>query len=99
VDQPVDALRTHVRGAISKLKKNEALIDRIKTRGIHWRGMIEELEKVLPDTISDKNKVAHNNVSTAMNEIFGPEGDKWYTEQKQKKTGTGTTPWIFLIPE
>ncbi len=97
VDEPVDAIKTHIAAVISKLKKDQGLIDKIRTQGIPWKGMLKAIEALLPDTISDKNQVAYDHVPTAMSEIFGP--DKWDTEKRQSKSGPGTTTWIVLVGE
>ena len=98
-EEPIDALRTHVAAAISKLRKDENLLETIRTKGIPWMGMLKALESVLPDTISDKNHVAYNNVPEAMDVIFGPQGEKWQTEKRPSKSGSKPTTWIVLIDE
>jgi hypothetical protein len=91
---PEDVLGTYCKAAIAKIAQDNTLIDRIRTNGIPWRGVVDTLEDALPDVLNDRNKIAYDLVREFMNDVFG--ADKWQTERRPSKSGSGTTTWIVL---
>jgi hypothetical protein len=92
----VDLLKKYKLDAIAQLKKNAKLIQIIKSQGMPWRGIVSALEDALPSVIdaTERNRIAYGLVSEAMNEIVGV--DKWESEKRPKKTGTGLTVYVVF---
>jgi hypothetical protein len=93
-DAPEDVLDTHSKAAIARVSQDKALVDRLNRSGVPWRGVLEALAGALPDILNDRNALAHNLVPSFMDEVFGV--DRWKTESRPKKSGTGTTTWLML---
>jgi hypothetical protein len=93
-DAPEDVLGTYSKAAIATVAQNNAIIDRIKTGGMTWKGIMDVLEHALPDVLDERGKIAYDLVRQFMNEVFG-EG-KWRTERRQSKSGPGMTTWVVL---
>ncbi|AKB78191.1 hypothetical protein MSHOH_1708 [Methanosarcina horonobensis HB-1 = JCM 15518] len=95
-DVEEDYFNAYVTDAIKKLKNDVELISKIEKRGMTWRGIVNELEKRLPDFIDpeEKNSIAYSNVKNALDILFGSE--KWDTEKRPSKSGSGQTLWVFI---
>jgi hypothetical protein len=96
-DAPEDALQTHTRAAISTVSHDRNLLDRLRANGVPWRGMVDVLEKALPDILADRNQIAYGLVRTFMDEVIGVE--KWQTERRPSRSGSGMTTWVVLKQE
>ena len=95
--EPVDRSEEYISSAISTLKCNIPLIEKIRRKGAPWYGIQVELCNALPDSIDKKErtKIAYANVPRAMNEIFGRK--KWSTEKRPKATDPKkTTTWVVV---
>jgi hypothetical protein len=80
-----DPFRDSQKRAIDALAKNEAFLEGIKSNGIPWGVVIGMLKEALPSTLTDRDSIAYNLVSTAMNTILGPKEKAWTTERKGPK--------------
>ena len=45
--------------------------------GMPWGGVIAALKNHLPESLDDRDQFAYNLVATALNNIFGPQGQAW----------------------
>lgn len=93
-EEPEDVLETYVQGAIRQLSDDQTFVARIRRTGIPWRGVIEKLKEGLPQVMTDRETIAHQNVPRAMDEIFGDRA--WATEKRPSKSRPGHTTWIVL---
>jgi hypothetical protein len=95
-DEPVDVLEEYAAIALNGFRNNKPTLDRIRRTGLPWRGVQQSLFEALPDVLDtqERNNLAYRLVPRAMNEIFGK--DKWETERRPSKSGSGTTTWIIL---
>jgi hypothetical protein len=93
-DAPEDVLSTYSRAAITTVAQNKAVIDRIKTNGMPWKGVMDALEHALPDVLDERDKIAYDLVRQFMDEVFGL--DKWQTERRPSRSGPGMTTWVVL---
>lgn len=91
-----DHLNEYIAEAIENFKGNTELIQRIKQKGVPWMGVIEALQNALPDFIDerDRNKIAYNNVRSALDAVFGE--NNWENEKRPKASGPGTTTYIVM---
>jgi hypothetical protein len=96
VNQPEDALATYQQAAVMKVARDKAFIARIQAKGIPWRGIVDALEKALPEILVDRNKIAYDLVIRFLNETFGEQGKGWYIENRSSKSGPGTTKWVVV---
>lgn len=94
--EPLDVYEEYVSSAISSLRNNVLLINKIRQHGFPWYGVQVELMNALPNVIDEheRRQIAFNNMPRAMNEIFGE--NNWDTEKREKKTGPGMTTWVFI---
>lgn len=90
-DEPTDALETFVAAAIAGVKETD-FADRVRSRGIPWRGAMQELIERLPSTLDRRDDVAYNAVTRLLDETVGP--GQWDTERRPRASGDGTTVWI-----
>jgi len=93
-ETPEDVLSTYSKAAIATVAQDTALIERIRTNGIPWRGVVEPLEQALPNVLNDRNKIAYDLARQFMDDVFG-EG-RWQTERRPSRSGSGMTTWIVL---
>ena len=91
-----DVLQLYVAAAISRVRKNSALLDKISKGQARWMALQSEIEKALPGNIEDRNTVAYESVTKFMNEVYGK--DKWNTIRKEMKSDpTKTTPYFQIL--
>jgi len=95
-DTPEDVFATHTRAAIKKVATDKQFIDRVRSLGIPWMGIIDALEKALPELLDDRNTIAYNLVPQFLEETFGERGKGWDSEKRPKKSGSGTTTWVVV---
>jgi hypothetical protein len=95
-EAPVDVRESYSRAAIAKVAGDTAFMDRIRKNGIHWRGVVDALEKALPDVVADRNKMAYDLVPRFLTEMFGERNVGWETKPQPKRDGKGTTPWVYV---
>jgi hypothetical protein len=95
-DTPEDVFATYTKAAIKNVASDKQFIDRVRNHGIPWMGVVDALEKALPDVLDDRNNIAYTLVPQFLEETFGERGKGWDTEKRQKKTGSGTTTWIIV---
>jgi len=91
-----DVLATHQIAAITRVAGDTPFIDRIRTSGIPWKGIVDALEKALPDVLSDRNQIAYDLVPRFLAETFGERGKGWDSEKRPKKSGSGMTLWVVI---
>jgi hypothetical protein len=96
VDPPEDVFATHQKAAITRVAGDKAFIARIRASGIPWMGIVDALEKALPNVLEDRNKIAYDLVPQFLTETFGERGKGWDSEKRPKKSGSGTTTWVML---
>lgn len=89
-----DYLKAHRQKAIKTFcAKSQDVIKQIKNKGCPWMGVVKALEALLPESMEDRNKVAHYAVPDALDEAFGK--DKWDRETRDSKSKPGgTTLWV-----
>lgn len=90
-------MRAYADAAIAKVKSDSAWIDRIRTRGMHWRGIIEKIAKALPDLLDNRKDEANKLVPRFLNETFGDRGRAWETRNQPSQSGSGTTCWVHIL--
>lgn len=95
-DEKRDALDTYKSAAVEKFKSDKKFLERLRSYGVPWRGVIEKIRSSFPDLLDDTNKMAHNLVPEAMTAAFGEEGPGWTTEKRESKSGTGYTTWVVI---
>jgi uncharacterized protein len=95
VDRPVDVMGTYAEAAIAKVAADVALINRIKTSGIPWYGILKALEDALPDILDNRNSEAAKLVPRFLKETFGERDKGWETKNQPKKSGSWTTCWVY----
>jgi hypothetical protein len=93
-EAPEDVLETYSKAAIATVAQDKVTLDRISGNGLPWRGIIEALERALPDLLDGRKDIAHNLVRPFMDSVFGP--DKWETERRPSKSSSGMTTWVVL---
>ncbi len=92
-DEPEDALATYQSAAIRAVQEDEAFIERIRERGVPWRGVLERIKEELPDVMEDRDDVAYRLVPQAMTSIFGENG--WDTDKRPSASVAGRfTTWV-----
>ncbi len=93
-EAPEDVLKTYSRAAIAKVAQDGVLLERIRSTGWTWKGILDALEHALPDVLDDRNKIAFELVRQFMDEVFG--ANKWQTERRPSKSSSGTTTWVVV---
>jgi uncharacterized protein len=97
ITAPVDVMATYTKAAIAKVASDTAFIERIRTSGIPWKGVVTALENALPDVVADRNEMAFKLVPRFLTETFGDRDKGWETKKQPKKDGSGAlVVWVFV---
>jgi len=96
VDQPIDALDVYVSKAIDDVRTSD-FAERVRERGIPWRGAMQALIDRLPPHLDRTDDVAYNAVARLLDDVLGRGG--WETEKRPRASGTGTTTWIVATDD
>lgn len=81
----IDPMQVYKAKAIAGLMSDEQALQRLKREnGYHWRGIMEELKKHLPQNIDDLDQFVYALVPSALDKVFGPE--QWETYKSDKGT-------------
>lgn len=96
-EEEVDVLETYITQAIATMKTNVLLIDETTQKGKPWMGIQVAFESALPAVLDSKERrdIAFKNMRRALNEIFGV--DKWGTDKRPKKDGSGKEVTYIII--
>ena len=63
---------------IEALRADEQTMQKLRSEdGMPWGGVIAALKNHLPESLDDRDQFAYNLVATALNNIFGPQGQAW----------------------
>lgn len=73
--------------AITGLRANVGLIERISQEGVPWYDIKLALLEQIPETVDDRDNLAYRLVVEAMTQLFGPQHHGWHAG----KTLTGRT--------
>jgi uncharacterized protein len=97
IETGVDLMKLYVQLAINSVTKDEEFLDRLKTQGYHWRGIIQKIENSLPPVLDEqeKNSLANSLVPIALNHVFGEGG--WQTAKQESKDKTKLV--LYAIPK
>jgi uncharacterized protein len=85
----VDALETAKAAAIQALRGNSQMMGKLSgPDGAAWGGVKAALLEHLSERLDDRDNIAFRLVKTAMDRIFGPQGDAWesYKHPVREKT-------------
>jgi len=97
-DEEEDVLQTYERAAIEAFKEDTKFLERIRTSGMPWRGVLERLKKELPEVLSDRDQIAYGLVPKAMTEVFGAQDTGWKTERRPSRSREGAfTTWVVVL--
>lgn len=79
LEEGVDMMKLFFQLAINSVTKDEQFLNKLKTEGYHWRGIIQQIENALPPVMDDqdRNSLANSLVPVVLNSVFG-EGN-WQT--------------------
>ncbi len=91
--ESIDVLAVFENKAIEALRNNPDFMNKITSEGIQWGRIITLLEQELPDTLTDKRKIAGGLVLKALERILGAKNEAWHNFQGPK-AGGGQTPWV-----
>jgi hypothetical protein len=82
-----------IKDAIAAVVSRAELKRQIEEGGRPWMAIQAPLEEQLRN-FRDANKLAFENVPRVLDEMFGR--DKWRTEKRAKRSGSGTTTWVLV---
>jgi hypothetical protein len=94
IDAPEDVFATYTNSAFAQVAADKEFINRIREKGITWRGVVEAIESALPPLMDNRNKEAYNLVRRFLDETFGPK--KWATEKRPSRSGGAPTTWVVI---
>lgn len=101
VDVYASRLPRLTQAAIESLKADEEIGAWLRRTGkTPWRRVQEALMRAVPgDALPDVERWAYSLVPLALERLYGPRGEAWYTEQLAKQGDPGrTVTWIVLKP-
>jgi hypothetical protein len=93
VTESIDAMAVYKERAIEALRHNRVRMDEIRGYGLPWGVIIGIFKDELPDTLEDRHYIASNLVREALERIFGPEDETWFTFKGPGSKG-GQTTWV-----
>ncbi len=97
LDEEQDTLVAYEEAAVERFRSDKEFLDRLRTQGLPWRGVQEQLKSTLPDVLSDREQIAYGLVPKAMTAVFGKQEIGWTTERRSARSGSGYTTWIVVI--
>ena len=83
-----DVWEIYKRRAIDALEQDSTLMQKIRDEGVSWGGIKGVLKQNLPETFDERDQVAYNLVRTALNKLFGREGEGWHTYKNPERNNT-----------
>lgn len=93
-EDAVDVFELQRKDAIRQFSKSD-LINKIRKKGVHWRGIAEFLAESLPDVMQNRMQIGHELVPAALDSVFGK--DKWDTQKRPGKSDlTKMVTYVFL---
>lgn len=99
-DEEEDVLQTYERAAIEAFREDTGFLERIRTSGMPWRGVLERLKTALPEVLSDRDQIAYGLVPKAMTEVFGARDTGWKTERRPSRSREGAfTTWVVVLQQ
>ena len=94
---PVDEPSSHEGDAIDAFRSDAKFLERIRRRGVPWRGVQERIKQELPDSLPNRDQIAYELVPRAMNAAFGAQSSHWDTVKRPSRSGSGKTTWIISV--
>lgn len=82
---------------IQSVLQDATFLNKLKTEGMHWRGIIQKVEDSLPDEIAEKNHLAYELVPTILKEVLGEQNIAWKNERKLSRDGTQFVTWVVPL--
>ena len=95
-DEAQDALGSYEDAAMRAFENDSTFLARLRSSGVPWRGVQEQLKKAIPEVLSDRSDLAYNLVPRVMDKVFGQQNTGWHTEKRPAKSGGGSTTWIVI---
>lgn len=93
----MDIMDVYLKRAISTIKKNNTLVQKLSTAGLPWKGLQVEIENTLPSTLNDneKNDIAYSLVVSVVSALNESLHLNLTTEKRQSKSDPDrNTTWI-----
>ncbi len=97
--QPADFLKLARQQALATLKQDDDFWRNFNTQGITWGVVKYKLKDALPESLEDRDDMAYQMVSEAMNELVGPQDQAWHTEKRLVKSSGTEKVWIVKGPK
>ncbi len=80
-----DILEIYKSQAIGALERDAHIMQRIRQEGVAWGTLVGILERHIPEQFQDRNRIAYNLVRTALNKLFGQEGEGWHSYKNPER--------------
>src|SRR5579883_273938 len=80
-----DILEIYKSQAIGALERDAHIMQRIRQEGVAWGTLVGILEHRIPEQFQDRNRIAYNLVRTALNKLFGQEGEGWHSYKNPER--------------
>lgn len=90
-----DVMELYIRAALKKVIQKQDIIAKIKSGDAHWMLVQSAIENALPPALEEKGRIAYDNTSRLMNELFG-EG-KWKTVRRPGKSDPNKSVAYFKL--
>jgi uncharacterized protein len=90
--EPADPLRRYQADSIAALANNQEFMRELEA-GIPWGKIVGLLSDALPKVMHNRADVAYHLVKPALEQIIGPQDEKWKTERR----GPRNTTFVVLI--
>lgn len=91
-EEQIDAMEIIFSSVVARFKLDTTTINKIKSSGLPWRGVLEKIKELLPPELENRDDEAHKLVPRVMEEIFPND---WGTERRESKSGSGFTTWVI----
>lgn len=95
---PADFRKLAKQQAIAQLREDAGFIKSLNENGIPWGIVIQKLKEILPETIQDRDDLAHSIVAEAMDTILGAKNVAWHTTRRAAKSSGKEMTWIVRGP-
>ncbi|WP_018085674.1 helicase HerA domain-containing protein [Desulfurispora thermophila] len=88
----VDPTSTWFNAAVEAVRNSQDF-EKMKRNGVPWMAIQKIIQNCIPDTIADRERLAHSMVSSVLSYLCGNSG--WDTEKRPKRYGGGVVTYII----
>lgn len=80
-----DILEICKRQALESLERDVDFMEKVRNEGVAWGRIVRFFEGFFPESFEDRNRIAYNFVRTALDALFGRDGEGWHSYRNPER--------------